>query len=203
MPDESPETIVQESPPEEVPAEVPEPSVFDSRVAPGSRSAVPLEEKQFKMAKRGNPNLRKGEVPYCVNRQSLQNWIEDHPTYTRKTHISTDIVRRFLEERVTKGGKKLDEKGEQRLILLLRAVFKTALNPTAKQQVAAAQLLVERAYGKARAADEDLNAIKKGGLTLVYVDRREDDPEIPLVEQRTLPAAPPEFIDAEVFEDGK
>jgi hypothetical protein len=170
--------------------------------APSSRSKESLEQKQLDMAKRhgpGNPNLQKGVAPYNVNRQSLEAWLQDNPSYSpEKKRKGSAMFKIFLEEFVGKGGKpKAPEKGgRERLMMIMDAVYKTALCRTSKNQILAAQLLLTYAYGKPKASDEDLEAIKKGGLTLVYVDRNAIDPEIPMA-QEALPPAPPEFIESE------
>ena len=188
----------------------------DEHRAPGSRGRESLEEKQLEMARlratsndevrlakgrrgRGNPNFEKGVAPYTVNRQKFQAWLEDHPDYQRKSGYKVaEVVRMFLYE--TPMAKNKEQK--TRLQMLLESLFRTALHEKSKLQVAAALALLNRAFGKEQASDADLAAIKKGGLTVVYVDREKLDPEIPVVEskeQASLPA--PEFIDAEVVDE--
>jgi hypothetical protein len=53
-------------------------------------------------------------------------------------------------------------------------------------------LLCDRAYGRPRPSEEETDAIKNGGLTLVYVSRPEFDPDIPFAAP-VLPAPAPEF----------
>lgn len=160
------------------------------------------EEREIKRG-RGNPNLVKGKYPYCVEKGSFERWLADNPSYDRKSvRKSSEIVRMFLEEMVTKSGKpaQKDSVGRERLELLLKAVFRTATNDKSRNQIAAAQLLMMYGLGKPQASEADLDAIKKGGLTLVYVNRPAIDSEIPVAPAGELTSGTPEFIDAE-YED--
>jgi hypothetical protein len=171
--------------------------------APGSFSKDTLPEKQAAMKKkRGNPYLQKGVYPYCVNKNSLADWLEDHPLYERKTNYkSAEVVRLWLHERVNERRKVgLDSKGLQRFLRILNAMYRTAMDPRSKNQVAAAKLLLERGFGVAKLAEEDAEAIRKGGLTLVYVNRPEIDESIPMAKPE-LPAAEPEFVEGEVVDE--
>lgn len=200
------------------------PSGYDEHRAPGSRAKQSLEERQAEMAARlranplsaiatpeqaaavaakrrvGNPNLQKGVRPYNIAPQSFQAWLDDHSDYspTRKNGPRVaDVVQMFLKETPRAD----NPQQKQRLHLLLEALFRAATNQRSPLAVQAALALLNRAYGKEQAADADLDAIKKGGLTVVYVDRQQQDPDIPVVSesQHALPA--PEFIDAEVIDD--
>lgn len=171
--------------------------------APGSRSKEELPVKQEEMKKRrGNPYLQKGVAPYNLKATSLADWFENNPDYQRKSRMSSaEVVRMWFRERVRAGKRpKLDSKGVQRFLRVLDAMYNTAMDPRSKNQVAAAKLLLERGYGVAKMADEDAEAIKKGGLTLVYVNRPEIDESIPMA-PKELPPAEPEFIEAEVVNE--
>ncbi len=187
-----------------------EPSRFEDleRKAPGSRAKETLEEKQLKMAQRhnpnlknlgGNPNLKKGVPPYNIKRQSLENWLQDNPMYERKSPLKfAEAVRMFLEEKKNPH----NPKSKTRMLTCLESLVTAASNPNNKNCVNACNLLFSYAHGKPKSADEDIDAIKKGGLTLVYVERPAVDPDIPVFDggaQHALP--PPEFVDAEVVED--
>jgi hypothetical protein len=100
-------------------------------------------------------------------------------------------LRRFLESGTKTAA---DHEGRTRLRQIFDTLLQIATDGGHPQCVNAARLLLERGYGKPQSADEDLEAIKKGGLTLVYVNRPEIDPEIPIA-QPALPAPEPEFID--------
>lgn len=177
--------------------EVPEP-------IPLTPHQTKLEQKQlmFRRRRAGNPNLKKGEKPYCMDRESFRNWLEDHPEYERKSRIKiSEAIRRFLREPVFKNRPvSLFEGGTERFVKMMEALYKTAINHNSKNQIAAAQLLLAYGWGKPKAAEEDLKAIQKGGLTLVYVDRREIDPEIPVAPVASLPPAP-EFVEGKFTED--
>ena len=172
-----------------------------------AKNSKTLEERQLEMAgrvrrnSRGNPYLQKGVRPYNTDQTSFEQWLEDHPGHMLKPASHSEIIRQFLK--AWPNGRSSKIKGP-RLVMLLHAVYKAATTP-GKNQIFAAQLLMNRAFGKERASEEDLNAIKKGGLTLIYVDRRENDPDIPMAPQKALEAAPPEFLDEAFPEesDGK
>jgi hypothetical protein len=149
----------------------------------------------------GNPLLRKGEAPYNHPRLSpakrlglMERWIEDHPEYKPKNPGISYIVRKFLKEFPKTSAK------SQRLIYIMEALYRTACNPRSKLQVAAAEALLKRAYGNTSASPEDREAIKRGGLTVVYVDRKAIDPEIPLALPEG-PAQEPEFIEGQFEEE--
>jgi hypothetical protein len=202
MPDES---VIPEKP-KQAPFSGTEALPEGEHRAPGSRSRVSLEEKQFQLAKRraGNPNLKKGEIPYNLNLESFRNWLEDHPEHDRKLKITaSEAVRRFLREPVDGRNKAIGrtEGGVERFVKIMESLYITATMPKSRNQVKAAELLLAYGWGKPKAAEEDLQAIKKGGLTLVYVDRREIDPDIPVAPKNALQGKNPEFIDAEFSED--
>ena len=151
----------------------------------------------------GNPNLKPGVRPYNIQRGSFRRWLEDHPSYeTKVRRPSGEIVRRFLEEAVTTRHTpaRLEGEGEERLHKVLKALYRTSINEKSRNQVMAAQLMLLYAYGKPQSSDADLDAIKRGGLTVVYVNRPAIDPDIP-VAQQALPEKAPEFIDAQVVEE--
>ena len=192
--------------------------------APGSRAKLSLQDRQAEMAarllanptsavvtpaqadeiaasrpKRGNPNLQKGVAPYNIAPQSFQAWLADHSDYSptrRNGPRVADVVQMFLKETPRAD----NPKQKQRLHMLLEALFTAATNQRSPLAVQAALALLNRAYGKEQSADADLDAIKKGGLTLVYVDREQRDPDIPLVDAATHELPAPEFIDAEIVE---
>jgi hypothetical protein len=70
-----------------------------------------------------------------------------------------------------------------------------AKSPKHPHAVAAFVALCDRAYGRPRPSEEEAQAVAKGGITLVYVDRPAIDPDIPIIEAEAVQAlpAPPEF----------
>jgi hypothetical protein len=97
-----------------------------------------------------------------------------------------DIIRKFLEcSRVSTK----DEYGRTRLEQMIANMVEIAKSPEHPHAVAAFVALCDRAYGRPRPSEEEADAIAKGGITLVYVDRPQFDPDIPIAEPR--PALPP------------
>lgn len=111
-------------------------------------------------------------------------------------HKSPNLFKDFLESFPTNGTQ------EVRLNALLESVYKTACDPKNRNQGICADMLLKRAYGNPKAADEDLAAIRKGGLTVVYVNRPAIDTDIPEALPQ-LEAKNPEFIEAEFPEEDR
>jgi hypothetical protein len=100
-----------------------------------------------------------------------------------------DIIRKFLE--CTKRAAK-DEYGRTRLEQMIANMLEIAKSPKHPHAVAAFVALCDRAYGRPRPSQEKADAIAKGGITLVYVNRPKIDPDIPFAVP-ALPASAPEF----------
>jgi hypothetical protein len=159
------------------------------------------EQARKEAKKKGNPNLQKGAKPYNITPASFEQWMKEHCDYEPKKGFKfNEIVQMFLHE-VPRKYRSISEK--KRIQLILESLYERALDKKSPLQVAAAQLLLNRAYGREQSADADLKAIQKGGLTLVYVDRNKIDPEIPVVEEDQKALPEPEFIDAEIVEEGE
>ena len=79
-------------------------------------------------------------------------------------------------------------------------MFAQAIDVKSGQQKANAELILAYGVDKPKPAQDELDAMAKSGLQVVYVDRRglEDVPE-----GKELPAPKPEFIEAEVVEEEK
>ena len=105
-----------------------------------------------------------------------------------RLRASSEVIRKFLESK--KHG--LDEKGRTRFIQIIQCMFNIATNPKSMKQVEAAKFLIERAYGKAKPSEDELDAMAKGGVRIVLVNQPTDVPE-----QVALPAPKPDFIEAE------
>jgi len=101
-----------------------------------------------------------------------------------------DIIRKFLE--CAKRSAK-DEYGRTRLEQMIANMVEIAKSPEHPHAVAAFVALCDRAYGRPRPSEEEADAIAKGGITLVYVDRPQLDPDIPFAEPRPALPAVPEF----------
>jgi hypothetical protein len=109
---------------------------------------------------------------------------------TGRTYNSrADVIRKFLEcsRRSAK-----DEYGRTRLEQMIANMVEIAKSPEHPHAVAAFVALCDRAYGRPRPSEEEADAIAKGGITLVYVNRPEIDPDIPFAAP-ALAAPAPEF----------
>lgn len=105
-------------------------------------------------------------------------------------------VRTFLNSK-----KRLDVdavRGWTKVEQILNNMARIAASPKSPHAVAAATLLLDRAYGKAAPSSEELDALKEGGFRIVMVSA----PAIEgLDDYHELPAPKPDFIDGEVVED--
>lgn len=105
-------------------------------------------------------------------------------------------VRAFLESK-----KKLDVdavRGWTKAEQILNNMARIASSPKSPHAVAAATLLLDRAYGKAAPSSEELDALKEGGFRIVMVSA----PAIEgLDDYKELPAPEPKFIDGEVIDE--
>ena len=132
-------------------------------------------------------NLR----PFGADNPSPAPFLPGHSGMkTGRTQRSrADIIRKFLEcSRVSAK----DEYGRTRLEQMIANMVEIAKCPNHPHAVAAFVALCDRAYGRPRPSEEETDAIKNGGLTLVYVSRPEFDPDIPFAAP-ALPAPAPEF----------
>src|SRR5690242_5935452 len=71
------------------------------------------------------------------------------------------VIRDFLE---SNRNCDVDEKGHNRLIQVVKNMVKLATNERSPFAVAAANLLFDRAYGKPKPHEDELEAISKGGI---------------------------------------
>lgn len=107
---------------------------------------------------------------------------------------SSDVIKDFLE---SNRNCDVDQKGHNRLIQVVKNMVDIATSPRSPFAVAAANFLFDRAYGKPKPSVEEIEAIGKGGIQLVYVSQQANDPDIPV--RRELPEAKPEFVEGEVY----
>lgn len=103
------------------------------------------------------------------------------------------VIRKFL---MTRNVNALNAKGQTRFVAMLENMACIAAGKS-PQAVAAYVALMDRAFGKARPHDDELEAIGKGGIQIVYVAPTEL--ETVSGENLILPPAP-DFIDAEFTE---
>lgn len=103
--------------------------------------------------------------------------------------IVSDQFKNFLEEPEVPGG-------VTRLRRIMHKMYEVAISDSPKNTVAA-EFLVERGFGKAKLADEDRDALAKGGVQLVYIEA----PQVPDAEERLALPGTPEFLDAEFTEE--
>ena len=163
---------------------------------PSPHKQVPLEQRQAEMAARHAPTTQDKINTLVADVQS--HLAKPRDGSDRESRLSAkEAIRLFL----TDVPSKKNPEGYSRLQRVVNAVYDVAINPKSPQQITAAKLLLERGFGKP--ADENGDTGRnRGGLTVVYVDRKAIDPDIPILDaQPALPApAQPEFIDAE-YED--
>jgi hypothetical protein len=111
----------------------------------------------------------------------------------RTCKSSADFVRRFLTH---KGAAGLDEKGRTRWVRMLDNMVYLASSKTSPQAVAAFNALADRAWGKAKSHDDDLDAIaKQGGIQIVYVAPTELDADVRAAKAALPPK--PDFIEGQ------
>jgi hypothetical protein len=126
-------------------------------------------------------------APFLPGHRGLKNG--------RVQRSRADLIRKFLE--CTKRSAK-DEYGRTRIEQMVANMVEIAKSPKHPQAVAAFIAVCDRGYGRPKPSEEETDAIAKAksGIVLVYVDRAQIDPDIPIVEP--LPEScvlPPEFED--------
>jgi hypothetical protein len=99
-------------------------------------------------------------------------------------------LRRYLESGTKQA---TDSEGRNRLRQILDNLVEIASDPQHPHSVSAAQVLLDRGYGKPAPSQEELGAIRTGGFQIVYMER-------PLingpVEDYAPPLPPqPDFLD--------
>jgi hypothetical protein len=133
-------------------------------------------------------------TPFCPDNPSPAPFLPGHRGLKngRVQRSRADIIRKFLEcSRVSAK----DEYGRTRIEQMVANMVEIAKSPKHPHAVAAFVALCDRAYGRPRPSEEEADAIAKNGITLVYVNRPQFDPDIPIIDEedleRQLPA--PEF----------
>lgn len=87
---------------------------------------------------------------------------------------------------------------QSRLQTMLESVYKRAVDMRSGQGKASAELLLAYGYEKPKPAADELDAMARSGLQVVFVNRPELN-DVPKME--ALPEPKPEFINAEIVED--
>jgi hypothetical protein len=113
------------------------------------------------------------------------------PTLSPSAPMIADVFRAYLED-----PEKRDLDGRTRLIQIIAKLVEVATSDSPKN-IAAAELLIERGYGKAKPSDEALNALAKGGVQIVYIEA----PDVAIGTQRKALPAKPEFVDCEILKE--
>ena len=134
-------------------------------------------------------------TPFGPNNPSPAPFLPGHTGMKtgRAQRSRADIIRKFLES--TKRSAK-DEYGRTRLEQMVANMVEVAKSPKHPQAVAAFVALCDRAYGRPRPSEEEADAIAKRGITLIYVNRPEIDPDIPFAtEHSAVSTTIPEFHD--------
>ncbi len=114
-----------------------------------------------------------------------------NPKVSATAPMIADVFRMYLEDPARKDGD-----GRTRLIQIISKLVEVATSDSPKN-IAAAELLIERGYGKPKPSDEALDAMAKGGVQIVYIEA----PQVPIGEERKALPAKPDFIDAEVVSE--
>ena len=104
---------------------------------------------------------------------------------------SAELLRKFLNRKET-GAK------NSRWHEMITAMYKLAVNNKSPRQVDAFKALAERAYGRPRPSEDELDALAAGGLQIVYLTPPVNVPG------KVVGAAPvPDFLPAEFEEEEK
>ena len=162
-----------------------------------------LAERQRRLAAKNTPLVTSDPVAAAILKHIPQPSPQDFKLAAKEQVRSQ--IREFLDVEITIGRGR-HARTAKRLQHIAETLFKIATDRRSPFAVPAANALLDRGFGKPVAGDVDDASTRKGGLTVVYVDRNALDSSIPLVkaeelQQRQLSA--PEFIDSEVVEDGR
>jgi hypothetical protein len=113
---------------------------------------------------------------------------------TKSFKSKAQFIRKFLSARANPD----DPRSATRYVKMLENMFRIAAGANPQAAVAAFNALMDRAHGKPRPSEEEIDAIAKGGIQLVYVAR----PELDAPEKRMELTAPvPDFIEGEFTEE--
>jgi hypothetical protein len=117
--------------------------------------------------------------------------------YTYKA--AADWIKEFLHTADPGEVRKYGKRRETRFEMITRNVVRIAMSPTSPLAISAYNALMDRAYGRPKPSEEEVDAIKSGGFQLVFVQRPEVDPEIEQAKEKALPK--PDFIPGEFREE--
>ena len=137
-----------------------------------------------------NHGLTKSKLSLAEKQARMQRANEFRPEKGKPNRPQRDsmyLVRKVLLRK--------NNNGKTNWECVLMKIYDTALNTKSPFQIQAAEFLATRAWGKAKMADSDAEAIAKGGLQLVFVQRPELPPDAvqPLLQEDN-----PSFIEGEV-----
>lgn len=127
-------------------------------------------------------------------RATIRNLSKSRDKIGKLEHSFAMAVRHFLEAQQKKDAQ--NPEGKSRVIRILENMAKVAMSG-GKLSVQAANLLLDRAYGKAKPSEEEADAIAKSGLKIVFMSR----PELSETPRPALPPAVPDFVESG-FEEG-
>jgi hypothetical protein len=152
-----------------------------------SEEAFPLMQDQQTIVPSPSPGSR--------NPDKLQNLRPGQGAETRKKHARSlaNKLRGYLES-----PKGVDEQGRNRRDRIFATLVGIAEDRDDPRAVAAAAVVLDRAYGKPRPSDEELDAVRRCGFQIIYLDR----PELADVPERVEPPPRvPHFLDSEIVPD--
>lgn len=143
------------------------------------------------------PTLRKTKKPTSFETYSRQHKSNDDQA------VTIGYIREFLKNKTDLETLHSRYKGTDKSVFekMLENMCRVASSPTHPLSVSAFNAIMDRAFGKAKPSDAELGAIK-GQVTfqVVQMTQSQQDPEIPVEEQKALKPVP-EFIESEVVED--
>lgn len=120
--------------------------------------------------------------------------VKNTPSKMKKQMNAARVIRRFLN---SKRPSDVDEKGQSRFVQMTANMVRLACGKS-PQAVAAYNALMDRAFGKAKPHDDELDAMEKGGIQIVYVTPVELE-GVP--HAKPALAAKPEFLEGEYSEE--
>ena len=127
--------------------------------------------------------------PHLPNIGMSQSEIASLPK-NRRQKTASEMVRRFLDGSEAK-------RGPKRIVEIMHALYREAVNGRSIKQIEAAKVLLARAYGKEKPSEDELNALAAGGIQLVYVQ----PPVVDVMKAGPVEQPVPEFIGAEFQEE--
>ena len=109
-----------------------------------------------------------------------------------KTSCSRMVQLFLLDERQSQ----CDRQGRNRFLQLLLKLHETAMSGKGPYSVSAANILLERGFGKIKPSDEEVDMNRNKGMNVVYVSKIENN--IPIHEETPAMLPQPEFLEGEI-----